>query len=59
MERVLLTKRDVCEMLGVSRATFDRMRAAGKAPKQVKSGKLDNRPRWLRSVVERWLGKIE
>lgn len=50
----LLRLLDVAALLGISARTLRRMRADGKGPRSVDVG---GRPRWKRTVVERWIAE--
>ena len=49
----LLRPDEVCVRLGVSRATFNRWRAAGSFPQPVHVGPRS--PRWRESDLTRWV----
>lgn len=48
----LMTKRDVCALLGCEPRTLQRMIAAGEAPQPTY---VRSRPRWKRGQVEAWI----
>jgi predicted DNA-binding transcriptional regulator AlpA len=52
-QKQLLSKQDVQELAGISRATLDRLRSAGRFPRPV--GGVDSRPRWRLADVQKWL----
>lgn len=55
-ERALLTRREVAQMLGISVNTLYRWRAAGKAPREVRTP--FSHPRWRKCDVELWLRNL-
>ena len=50
-DSILLTVREVCELLRISRTSIHRMVKAGTFPPPVHVGRS---PRWRRDVVEDW-----
>jgi predicted DNA-binding transcriptional regulator AlpA len=48
---LLYSATDLCHVLRVSRATLDRLRAAGRLPRPVRLG---GQWRWLREEIEAW-----
>jgi len=48
----LITKQDVCKMLGIKERTLEKLVAAGKFPAGIPGSK---RKRWVASVVQTWL----
>jgi predicted DNA-binding transcriptional regulator AlpA len=48
---LLYSAADLCHVLRVSRATLDRLRAAGRLPRPVRLG---GQWRWLREEIEAW-----
>lgn len=50
----LLKLQDVAALLGINVRTLRRMRADGKGPRSVDVG---GRPRWKRTVVDRWIAE--
>ena len=51
--QVMLSDKQVCELLGVSRSHFWRMISAGLAPKQVHVGGRVSR--WRRTDIDAWI----
>lgn len=52
MEKIL-TEKEVCELLKISRATLWRWQRDGKFPKRRSFGPKS--PRWLYSEIDRWV----
>jgi excisionase family DNA binding protein len=52
IERLLISDREAAALAGLSRATWHRLRAAGKLPACVKLGRS---VRWRRADVEGWI----
>ena len=56
MKNMIVSKADVCELLGISTSTLDRMRKKKQFPEgTVLSGR---KVCWLRSVVEEYIRKM-
>lgn len=48
----LLTIKDLCGLIGISRRTVYRLRVAGELPPPIRIGKCN---RWDAEVIDRWL----
>lgn len=55
LPRLLLWKRDLCQMLGVGLRTLDRMISAGEIP--APNRRLRGRPAWLAATIHEWAEK--
>ena len=53
--KLLLTKEEVCELLGISRATVDRMEQRGELPSRRKLGRS---ARWITAEIEEAIQKL-
>lgn len=52
LQRLFLWKRDVCQMIGVSVRTLERMISAGEIPKPDR--RLRGRPAWRSKTIYDW-----
>jgi predicted DNA-binding transcriptional regulator AlpA len=55
LPRLLLWKRDLCVMLGVSERTLSRMLSTGELPPATR--RLRGRPVWLAKAIDEWAEK--
>jgi predicted DNA-binding transcriptional regulator AlpA len=49
----LIDRRAICQLLGVSRPTLDRMESAGKIPARIELSSQCHR--WRLSVIRQWI----
>ena len=52
LPRLLLWKKDLCQMLGVSLRTLERMISSGEIPPPNR--RLRGRPAWLAAMIHEW-----
>ena len=49
---LLYSREQLCEVLGISRATLDRLQSAGKVPRPLRLG---GQRRWRAEVIHQWI----
>jgi predicted DNA-binding transcriptional regulator AlpA len=54
LPRLILWKRDLCQMLGVGTRTLERMISSGEIPRPDR--RLRGRPAWLAATIQEWAG---
>lgn len=55
LPRLILWKKDVCQMLGVSQRTLDRMVSTGEIPRPNR--RLRGRPAWFSLTIYEWVAE--
>ena len=56
MTKLLLSRNDVCEVLGISLSAFNRRRAEGRMIDPVPGFAGDTFPRWSHAEIVAWVG---